>query len=84
MQGGRNLNIFMSKPSIISSAGDENALLRDITECKKSIQSLEFNEKNFMVGRIKDELLDLKFISNPTFATRTKRNGVRASSKGRI
>ncbi|CUU70256.1 MatE efflux family protein [Campylobacter hyointestinalis subsp. hyointestinalis] len=65
------MNIFMSKPSIISSAGDENALLRDITECKKSLQSLEFNEKNFMVGRIKDELLDLKFISNPTFATRT-------------
>lgn len=65
------MKIYISKPSIVASAGFTKDFLKDMLSSKDSLNKEEFCEKEFIVGKVKDELLDTKFKFKDSFKTRT-------------
>ncbi|AII15483.1 putative 3-oxoacyl-[acp] synthase [Campylobacter iguaniorum] len=65
------MKVFISKPSILSSAGDEKELLQNAFLGKSALQIAEVQNKSFMVAKVADKLLDFKFIKESIYQTRT-------------
>lgn len=65
------MKVYITKPSILTSSGFTDSFLQDMLNTKDSLTSQEFCSKNFIVGKVKDELLDSSFKFKNEFKTRT-------------
>ncbi len=64
------MKIYLSKPGIISSAGDLNGLINAVKNGERKLSEIENLGKKFIAGQIDESLLTNK-IKNSQFSTRT-------------
>ncbi|MSN96699.1 beta-ACP synthase [Campylobacter sp. FMV-PI01] len=65
------MKIYISRPSILSAAGDEKALLKSISLNQTHIQKFSYLNQKFMVGKITQNLENIPSKFNDWLQTRT-------------